>query len=210
MGHGFIPVANTASVELIYSQVVELSENVFHVQKGSPFTLADLQALRAVVDNWDNTSWKARRTNGASLVRIRTKALDTASSPQEDYYLPSPRAGTFSSSVSVALNACICIKLGTGVSGRSQRGRMYVGNLNNGQLSDAGHLATSELANMVGSINGLISALATAGYTMVVTSYRTGGAYRAAGHNTPVISAVGVDNSLDSQRRRLPGRGHAI
>lgn len=209
MTRPFIPVPNTASVEIIYQNASEVNENVIHVFKGSPFSFSDLQALRGVVDTWDSTTGKTMRATVATLYRIRSRALDTASSPVEDYFLPTPRAGTGSGSP-VPLNVALCIKLATTLAGRSFRGRWYCGNLVTGIIVDAGHVASATLATYVSNLNALRSALATAGYTLCVTSYRTGGAWRTTGLNTASSGFVGVDNSLDSMRRRLPGRGHTI
>lgn len=205
--HPFIPVANTASVEFIWQCASEISENVIHVEKGSPFSLSDLQALRGVCDTWDSTTWKSARNVNSVLLRIRTKALDTSSSPVEDYYLPTPRAGVASGSA-LPLNAAFCLKLSTGLGGRSFRGRWYAGNLATSILADAGHVASASVSGFVSNLTALRTVLATAGYTWVVTSFYTGGAWRSSGLNTPITTVVAVNDALDSQRRRLPGRGH--
>lgn len=205
----FIPVPNTASVELIYQQIGEVSENVFKCYKGTPFSLSDLQALRGVVNTWDSATASAVRTSSASLFRIRTKALDSLGSPMEDYYLPTPRPGTIVGT-NAPLNMAFCVKLGTGHSGRSYRGRWYWGNLTMNQTSDAGHMAVVSANLAVAALNTLVANLAAAGYTMCVTSYMTGGVWRASGLNTAITTAVATDTLLDSMRRRLPGRGHTL
>lgn len=210
MSHPFIPVANTASVELIYSLAGEVNENIFHVQKSTPYSLTDLQALRGVFDSWDSVTNNALRSGSATLIRIRSKALDSNASAMEDYYLPTPRAGTNTAGNVMPLNVCIAVKLATGVAGRSNRGRVYLGNLQSGLLADAGHITSGFGTTIIAAYNTLISNLATAGHTLVVTSLRNNGAWRITGHNTPVTGPVLTDLSLDSQRRRLPGRGHAI
>jgi hypothetical protein len=209
MSRPFIPAPNTASVELIYTNAGEVNENVFHVYKGSPFSLSDLQALRGVVDTWDSTTGKTLRVNAATLIRIRTKALDTATSPTEDYFLPTPRAGT-QSAPGQALNVAVCIKLGTGLTGRSNRGRWYFGNLWSGILSDAGHVALATVTGFVTGLTTLKSNLLTGGYTLCVTSFYNNHAWRTTAVNNAVTTIVGVDNSVDSMRKRLPGRGHSI
>lgn len=209
MSRPFIPAPNCASVELIYSHASEVSENVFHVSKGSPYTLAQLQALRATVNAWDAASGLTGRVTAAQLVRIRTKALDTNTSPIEDFYLPAPRAGSLAGN-EMPLNVALCIKLSTGLAGRSYRGRWYWGHLSSLSLQDVGHVLPSSVTGYVGLLNTLIANLASAGHTMVVLSFRNNNAWRATAVATPILSAVGVDNSLDSMRRRLPGRGHAI
>lgn len=204
----FIPVANTASLEFIYSNAAELNENVIHVQKGSPFSLSDLQALRGVANTWDGAYNCNLRTAGAYLIRIRTKALDNSSSATEDYYLPTPRNGVLGASAATGLNCAFCLKLATGLAGRSFRGRWYAGNLNGSQLFNAGHLYAASVSAFVAGLTALKTALDAAGYTWVITSFMSDGAWRAAGLNTAVTTIVAVDDAVDSQRRRLPGRGH--
>ena len=207
MSHPFIPAPNTASVEFIYQNASEYNENVIHVQKGSPFTFAQLQALRGVCDAWDNATGFNYRHVTAQLVRIRTKALDSNTSPIEDYFLPVPRGGAVGGNA-VPLNVAFCVKLATGLQGRSYRGRWYLGNLGTPQITDAGHILPLTVANFPPALDLLRTNLAAAGYTQVITSYRNNGSWRTTAVNTPVTAAVAVDNAIDSQRRRLPGRGH--
>lgn len=207
MSHGFIPVANTASVELIYTVNGIVAENVLHVQKGSPYSLADLQAVRGIFDTWDNNTWRVDRANSATLNRIRSKALDSTGSPMEDYFLPTPRAGTFNSAT-LPSNVTWAIKLSTGLTGRSYRGRLYVVGLTAGHQAGTGNTVnTTWAARMVASLNTLLSTLASAGHTLGVVSYRANGAWRTSGVFTAGVSWVAVDYNFDSQRRRLTGRG---
>lgn len=208
MPRGFIPVPNTASVELIYTSNTELVENVFHVSKGSPYSLADLQALRGVVNTWDATTWYQSRSTGVTLNRIRTRALDTASSPTEDYSLPTPRAGS-QAGVLLPNNVTFCFKLPTGTSGRSYRGRWYMVGLTHNFLGTTSNLIGAVAANnLLTWLNALPTALTAAGHTLSVVSYYHNGAWRAVGVSTPALPFVYVDLALDSQRRRLTGRGH--
>jgi len=208
VSHPFIPVENAASCELIYSHAGEINENQFHVIKGSPFSLSDLQDLRDTANSWDSATGSTGRISSASLVRIRTKSLDTSSSPLEDYSLPTPRPGTLTG-VALPLNSAFCVKLATGLAGRSFRGRWYWGNLTHLSMADAGHLSLASATAYSGFLTTLIANLATDGFTMVVVSYRADNAWRDTGLATEIISAVSVDTALDSMRRRLPGRGHA-
>lgn len=207
MSHPFIPVPNVASVELIYTLNGVVMENVFHVQKGSPFTLAQLQALRGTVNTWESSFFTGFRSSQSQLSRIRTKALDSAGSPTEDFFLPTPRPGA---NVTTALpgNVTWSVKLATGLAGRSFRGRWYVIGLATNQLGATSNQINVPTGNsIVSSLNSLLSALAGAGYTLGVVSYRTGGAYRTTGLFTTALSWTPVNYDLDSMRRRLTGRG---
>src|SRR5574338_875783 len=93
MPRPFIPVPNTASVELLYQIPSAIGENIFHVRKATPYSAADLVALRNLVNTWDSASWASRRSNSVTLFRIISKALDSLGAPFDDYALPTPRAG---------------------------------------------------------------------------------------------------------------------
>lgn len=107
------------------------------------------------------------------------------------------------------LNVAACVTLSTGRAGRAGRGRFYVGCL--GESSAAGSRFT---AGFVNSMNEAFEALrfrpgvdGLPGYRLVVYSTELGGNPRVAGLATEVTSAYLRDNVVDSQRRRLPGRG---
>lgn len=207
MPHAFIPAPNCASVEVIFLANGETIENVFHVQKGSPYTAANLIALRTIVDNWHLASYRNNQGTGSSLVRIRSKALDSTGSPMEDYALPASRPGTFGGTM-LTNNVALCFKLSTGLSGRSFRGRWYVGGLTVSWIgADSNHTSGVASANLVTSLNLLLTNLAAGGHTLGVLSYRTGGAWRTTALFTPATGFVAVDLAFDSMRRRLAGRG---
>jgi hypothetical protein len=194
-------------VELIFSWNGEICENVFHVSKGSPFSAGDLVALRTVVNTWEAAQYTLFRSPAALLTRIRTKAMDTASSPMEDFALPVPRAGT---QIGTALpnNVTYCLKLSTGLAGRSYRGRWYLVALTSTYYgADTNHISAAVSTNLVAMLTALKTALTAGGYTLGVVSFRADHAWRSTGVFTPATGFVAVDLALDSMRRRLAGRG---
>lgn len=209
MAHPFIPVPNTCLIEMVYTVNGQIVENTFHVSKGSPFTGAQLNSLCDTFASWDQSNWRARRVTSALLTNIKGRALDTAIAPvgQATIAAGLPHGGTVSAAL-LPNNVTFAIKLQTGLAGRSARGRIYAPGLGVGQYTNGTNDMTSAVANsMVSDLNTLIGIIAGLGYTLVVTSYRTGGAWRAVGVNYPIINAAYTDLHLDSQRRRLTGRG---
>lgn len=208
MAHGFIPVPHAARIELIYGYNGVTCENVLNVQKGSDYTLAQLQALRGTVDTWHSATGKQINSTGCILNRIRTKALHDAAAPTEDYTLPTPRAGT-QAGTQMPANVTWCVKLATGLSGRNNRGRYYCIGLTSGFLGlTANQIGAAAAANIVTWLNALQTALAGAGHTLGVVSYYHLG-WRTTGQFTASTGFVAVDLNLDSMRRRLTGRGSA-
>lgn len=192
---------------MVYSNNGVVAENVFHVRKGSPYSAADLVALRNLFNTWHQTSWSTYHTAYATLFRIRSKALDTASSPLDDYYLPIPRPGTNSVS-GVPGNVTFCIKLSTGLAGRSYRGRLYWIGMGINQFgASLNQINPATATALVTSLNNFVATLAAAGHTLGVASYRADKAWRAVGVFTPALNWVAVNYDLDSMRRRLTGRG---
>lgn len=209
MAHPFIPAPNTALVELVYTFGGEIIENTFHVQKGSPFTLAQLQALATAFDTWDSTGankWQAVRPIGCTLIQVKTKGLDSQAAPVWIYTLPAARNGSLNA-LPMPGSVTFCITLQTGLAGRSQRGRIFAPGL---IVSDVGNTPNNNIISSgrangyVASINALIAQVAAlgAGYALVVTSYYNNGAWRTTASNTPVTNAAYADLKVDNQRRR--------
>jgi hypothetical protein len=195
---------------MIYTLGPVLMENVLHVEGDKPFEAADIVTLRNVFNTWDGAGWAAQRSSTVSLTRIRTKALDSLNAPFEDYTLPTPRTGG-QGGASLPTNATFCIKLGTGLTGRSARGRLYFVGLNANALVNTNQVGFVFAGALVTQINNLMTAItaANANWHLVVTSFREAGAWRSEGKNFRVTSVAVVDYNVDSQRRRLIGRGRA-
>lgn len=107
------------------------------------------------------------------------------------------------------LNVAACVTLSTGRSGRAGRGRFYAGCLGEGATT-----GSRFSAGFVNSINSAFDALvnleAVSGdpqFALVVYSTELNSLPRPTGLATEVTSAYLRDNVVDSQRRRLPGRG---
>lgn len=214
MAHPFIPVPNTCLIEAFYTWGGQQIENTFHVKKGSPFTALELQALINTFDAWDSTGatrWQLSRKAECILTGWKARALDTAASPIFVYTLPTPRPGAAGSGGALPGNCTFCLQWQTGLAGRSQRGRLYLPGLSTGDLQAAPNqsLVSSGRASVyVASLNALIAAInALTGYSLVVVSYRHLNAWRTEGQTSTILNATYADLSVDSQRRRLVGRG---
>lgn len=207
MSRPFIPAPNTASFELIFAYYGTVVENVYFVQKASPFSAADLIAVRNIFDAWDTGANKMPRSQNCSLTRIRSKALDSADSPIDEYTLPTPRAGGLSG-YDMPGSVTVAVKFATGLAGRSQRGRKYLVGMNSSWIT-GNTITTSIAAQIVTCYNDLKSRLAagTPSTYLVVASFRADKQWRTVASTHPVTGFVVSDLNADSQRRRLLGRG---
>ena len=208
MSRPFIPIPNTASVELIYSLFGDVVENCFSVSSNTPFSFAALQDIRAQFDSWHAASFVGCLCADTVLQRIRTRALDSSAGATEDYHLPIPRGGTIGGG-SFPSNVTFAIKLATGLAGRSYRGRIYMPSIC-GSCQSANQVTSAAQSVYLGSLQSLMANLHAhnANWNLCVASRYNNGAWRTVGVCTIATGWSIVNAGIDSQRRRLPGRGH--
>lgn len=104
-------------------------------------------------------------------------------------------------------NVTVVTKLVSGLTGRSRRGRSYFAGMDEGSLAASRQEITPAFqTSLQDAFLDLMAALILEGFKLVVNSQWSGGVQRVTGVNTEVIDAI-TDLTLDSQRRRLPGRG---
>lgn len=203
---------NGIRAELIYIANGQRLENVYHFTKGSPATGADLEALRAILVNWENVNAKTQRAANYSLVLVELTALDNASAPFLSSATGLPIVGTFAGAALPAF-VTVAIKHSTGKSGRSFRGRTYWLGLGQGHLLNNDTVIPASAAALAAGYNTLRSNAAAGGFTFVVNSMYSGVVIvggrrraipRAAGVMTAITQStceIGVDTN---RHRKLP------
>jgi len=209
----FVPVANTVMVEIRYLLDLQHIENTLYFESAGAPTPATITQLINAVEGWWIANLKPLIPTAVTLVEFVGTDLTTASGPQVTLPPVGPQAGSVADPV-LPNNVTIAISFRTGLRGRSFRGRNYHPALwETGVISNT--LQNTIVAAIQAAYNALIvdAAVIAAGFTWVVVSRFSGvdangdPIPRAAGVTTPVLSALIVDPTIDSMRRRLPGRG---
>lgn len=202
----FVPVPDTAMVEMVYTQDGQYCENVFHVWCDGGIADEALTDVAEAFIGWWEDSLKSLVAVGVSLVNVRVTKLDTNVSLGIEYATGLPIASTMAQE-QLPNNVTVAVKWLTGFRGRSFRGRSYMIGLPRGKVIN-NQLETAYHASLLTAWGNLVAAVATIGinYELVVVSRRHDNADRSFGISTPVVDAV-IDTTVDSQRRRLPGRG---
>lgn len=96
-------------------------------------------------------------------------------------------------------NVALCVSLRTAQAGRQARGRKYFSGIPKAEV-DGNLISTDFCDAILNEMTSLILALATNGTELAIVSL--------VGLTVlPVVAALCVDNTVDSMRRRLPGRG---
>lgn len=203
----FIPTPNCVQADLVYDWNGQVCQNVLHYVKASPWLTTHMEELAEnLKDIWD-AQIKAVVSSTLLLSSIRVTDLSSETGAVINYSLGLPIAGT-DVSPSLPNNCAIVITKRTLLRGRSYRGRLY-------------HCGLTE-ANVVGNTvnSGVVSGLVTRYSNFIsvpltvaadealltVLSLVNGGVDRANGVAT-LVNNLTSDGVLDSQRRRLPGRG---
>lgn len=208
----FVPVANTVEVEIRMELDNQQVENTLYFSSGSPPEPGSMTTLGNDVLDWWVDNIKPLCTNALTLREIVVTDLTTNIGPQVTVPAVPFTTGSLIGDYLPA-NVSLAISFRTNNRGRSFRGRNYVVGLNESQVTG------NEVQPVpVGAYQDAYGLLLNAPFQptwqwSVVSRYSgvnpTTGAPipRTEGVSTPITAVTVVDPVVDSQRRRLPGRG---
>jgi len=200
----FIPVPNTAKVTMLYQLNGQEVMNIFHFEGEAPWTKELLADLANVVSG----SWITNIQPGApTTLKLRTiTALDLG---EPESFLGIENVDEFGlvNNPTLPGNVTLSIKFDGGLSGRSNRGRMYWLQLTEADVA-GDTVNVSSLGDILTAITGFFEDIdgVVNDCHHVVVSYCHDGEWRTTGQTTQ-ITTYSSDGIVDSQRRRLTGRG---
>jgi len=202
----FIPTPDCLQVEMIFNWDNQIVENVFHYDMGGGFNAADADMVAAAIKTAWDTTLKAQTAATCSLTKFRMTDVTTQTGFATEYATGLPIAGT-KVSASMPNSVSVTIKKATAKRGRSYRGRMFFIGLTEDNVTN--NIINSGLTTTFGNFFAAIDSIAISAGGPAILSVRSlynGNAPRSEGILTPVTSFI-TDLVVDSQRRRLPGRG---
>lgn len=198
-------VPNTVQVDLVFLLFGQRVQNVYYVQFGGGVDAVSLDDAATTFDQWCTNNWMTNISVDCVYIGGEVRNLDI----EAGSILAFAPAAAVAGGIPVAAepgNVSFSISLRTGTAGRSFRGRKYV----------AGMPSTQRVGNtvqpiwaqdLIDSLNNLRTVLNGVNGVLVVVSRIADGLQRLEALATPV-NAVGLaDFHIDSQRRRLTGRG---
>lgn len=130
----------------------------------------------------------------------------TENDPIGLYFPLTPTLGSVSSK-SLPNNVALCVSKYTALRGRSFRGRLFLMGMPENSRSTPSYVTDAYMGNINTAMSGVLADMISAGFPPCVISRYTANAPRTTGIATLVTALACVDPVLDSQRRRLPGRG---
>lgn len=191
--------------------------NRFHVvaATGGAADASDCATLASEFDAWRIANLRALQSSAMQCTRI--DAINLSATPpgtgvQYSYYpVTSPGGGDVNTPLPG--NVAFVVTLRTAKGGRRYRGRSYQGGLTNGMLLSANVMGAAKVNAFVAAYVALVTRLATN------TRFRLGVQSKMADipfpawladpwmHVIEPVTAITADSNVDSQRRRLNGRG---
>lgn len=209
MPTAFQPVPETVEIKTQFTQNGQKVENIFYANAGQAITAAIVEELATMVGVWVVNTFLAHVSSNVVYNRTVATDISTEASFQT---IDSTGAGTTGGGGPSTLpnNATIAVHRDTGLSGKKAKSRIYIAGIVPGGLSDPNTVSTAYAASLVADLNALDTALADDGTVAYDTGYVQrviNGVRLATGNFIPTIGWSMVDRLVDSQRRRLAGRG---
>lgn len=200
----FIPVPNGVQLCFDFASSGQNWQFCLMLRKssGAP-TTTDLEDVVLAAATWWGSSLKPDLTTATTLRQIRATDMTVQGGPQHIDTIN--QAGT-SASDEIGLNSPLVVSLRTQKRGRSYRGRVYISGMNIDGISNAVDVASGTASAFATIFAGLATALDALGFDVVVASRQHNGVPTNPAEVNEVTAYI-VDTHLDSQRRRLSGRG---
>lgn len=202
----FVPSPNVAEAELRFYFDGQLMENTLYFQLGSAPEVEDLQLLGSALIDWYSGNIDTLQSVACQLLGVQVTDLTTAVSPS--VFMPATlgTGGTVESPY-LPTNCSWTVQFKTAGRGRSSQGRNYVIGLCESHALGS-TIDPTTASNYVNAYNVLASGGSfESGWVWGVLSRISGGVDRVSGLFQTITVAAYADLLLDSQRRRLPGRG---
>jgi hypothetical protein len=201
----FVAVPSTIKVELFQRLHGQNIENVLWFRNFSGWDAESAAGFLADLVEWWGSEIAPFVTDDLTLVGTKATDMSEETGFAVEYQPTAPVPGLLAGE-SVPANCALVISFRSPFRGRSSRGRNYVAGIAEGDV------VNSAVINGIGEslrqgYGQLQTVAAAVGAQHVVASLFFQGAPRPVGATFPVTAYVLTDTVIDSQRRRLPGRG---
>ena len=201
----FIPVPNGVQCNVRMRLHEQQIENVLWFKAAVPIDTTVLQSIAVAVGNKYSATILPLLSTNLTMVEVFCVDMESDSGGVYSNAPATPPGGGVTGEA-LPNNCALCLTLVTGLRGRSYRGRVYVPALPESETS--GNDVSSVLVNsLVTAYTGMITVVPSTLAVWSVCSRRHNKVERPSGVLTPIVTVKATDNVVDSQRRRLPGRG---
>lgn len=202
----FVPVPNVVKAELIFSHSGQTAVNVLHYQAPGVPSAVNMEDLCEGLITWWDVNMQPLVASSTALTLVRATDLTTQFAQVVEEQQGLPLAGSAAGAVPPS-SVTLCMTKRTALRGRSHRGRLYHVGFTSAQIT--GNSVVTATVNSLLSVYNMLLAISSVdgNYELVVVSYQENNQPLSPGQFTPVVRFT-TDGIVDSQRRRLPGRGN--
>ena len=191
-------------IELHFMQLGEHTMNVFWCKSNLNETSATLELeLAGTFKNWWDSEISQYVSTQMTLYEIVVKELKPDGIAV--LYTDGLPISGHHTDATLPNNVALAIHWGTGLVGRSRHGRTYQGGFTTDAISGNTCIFASFLQAAYEALRTTLDNI-TLNVEFSVVSFVANNAWRTTPLVTP-ITGVAVENTMDSMRRRLPGRG---
>jgi len=200
-----LPVPNTMQVDVLFRLYNQIVENVYHVEAPDGVDAVALDDCKNMMAGWVTGNLMPLMSSDLVFTGLVVTNLSIEGGSQVTFEQVGGLPGSIGSAAEPG-NVSYCISSRTDRIGRSYRGRKYIAgipaNKRTGNTIDA-----TWAGQLVAEFNGLIDFLQTLNLFLVVVSRTLDNVERLVPVTTRVLNHTTTDLFIDSQRRRLTGRG---
>jgi len=175
--------------------------NVIHVNVNSAVLDADLTIIAGICDDWFINDILPQVTADYGLLRTVAKDISVENGAEQEVVHSPTEPGT-GTGAGLPANAALVTTFGTAKTGRSYRGRFYLGGLRQNAQVSVQTMDGTFAGVIAGTFTDLIDGLNAFSYTLSVLSKVANGVARVAGVLTEIITVI-TNTRIDTQRRRV-------
>lgn len=201
----FQPVPDTVVAKLRYTWAFQRCENTLFFRLPTGWDLTTMDALAAGLFNIWEDHWRAQQSVSVELREILVTQLEGEVDLTTTYTPAAPIGGT-NTSPSLPNSVSLCVSFRTGFTGRSARGRNYFIGLCEDQVT-ANSVNDATQTAILNGYNAVLDLANDFPCQWVVVQRYANNVQLPAGVTRAITDILIVDDVVDSQRRRLPGRG---
>jgi len=195
----FIPTADALEVVVKMTQQGVPVVNVYHVDVGAAPTISIINTVLGIFDTWITGSFAPLVSSTITFDEIVATDISVANGLQGSIVPATATGGA--GGTPAAANAALVVSQRSNLSGRSFRGRTYIGGLTQTVQVTSHEVTTTYAAAVISGWQDLITALQAAGYILSILSKFSNLVARAAGVMTEIVGLI-VNTTIDLQRRR--------
>jgi len=201
----FQSVPETAQIDMVFTLNGEPVQNSFYARSPGGYGLVDLQALADGIDTmWDNI-WKPDQPTEVTYLRTDVRGLEFVNDKvaTQNAFTGDGTTG----SQALPNNVTFSIKKGSGLTGRSARGRCFWIGIPEGQItpSNENFITTAYAAVIVGDVDAVRTKIATIGiWEPVLVSRFEDKVARDPAIFFPWTTTSNVNERVDTHKGRLP------